>query len=94
MKCEVKSWKKTAAKVMTTHVWKPWNYAIMTWIRASFDPWLQRLSSKMPSGKRQLRSASSDSRSNQSPLASGTYIKKESPGGLQSKNWIEYVFNA
>lgn len=40
----------------------------------------------MPSGKRQLRSASSDARSSNSPLASGTYIKKESPGGLQSKS--------
>ena len=39
----------------------------------------------MPSGKRQLRSASSDARSTQSPLASGTYIKKETPGGLQSE---------
>ena len=39
----------------------------------------------MPSGKRQLRSASSESRSNASPLASGTYIRKETPGGLQSK---------
>ena len=38
----------------------------------------------MPSGKRQLRSASSDSRNSASPMAGGTYIKKETPGGLQS----------
>ena len=41
---------------------------------------------KMPSGKRQLRSASSDSRNPASPLAGGTYIKKETPGGLQSES--------
>ena len=45
----------------------------------------------MPSGKRQLRSASSDARSSNSPLASGTYIKKESPGGLQSKSCEVFV---
>ena len=45
----------------------------------------------MPSGKRQLRSASSDARSSNSPLASGTYIKKESPGGLQSKSCAGFV---
>ena len=39
----------------------------------------------MPSGKRKLRSVSSESRSTSSPLASGTYIKKETPGGFQSK---------
>ena len=38
----------------------------------------------MPSGKRQLRSASSESRNTASPLASGTYVRKETPGGLQS----------
>lgn len=43
----------------------------------------------MPSGKRQLRSASSESRNTSSPLASGTYVRKETPGGLQSKTfWI------
>ena len=41
----------------------------------------------MPSGKRQLRSASSESRNTSSPLASGTYVRKETPGGLQSKTF-------
>ena len=42
--------------------------------------------SNMPSGKRQLRSASSESRNANSPLVGGTYVKKETPGGLQSKD--------
>ena len=43
---------------------------------------------KMPSGKRQLRSASSESRNTASPLASGTYVRKETPGGLQSRKFL------
>ena len=47
----------------------------------------------MPSGKRQLRSASSESRNtSQSPLASGTYVRKETPGGLQSKTDLSPLF--
>lgn len=47
----------------------------------------------MPSGKRQLRSASSESRNTSSPLASGTYVRKETPGGLQSKTFSFFCLN-
>jgi hypothetical protein len=51
----------------------------------------------MPSGKRHLRSASSESRSTKSPLVGGTYIKKETPGGLQRNNYnkfnLKYIKN-